>query len=71
MVDFLPFFRPQRALLVLGSALTVFFAIFLQNSGAFPLDVVTFFFFSFVLFLFASYRLGWTFLFWPTHSSRA
>jgi len=63
MVDFLPFFRPQRALLVLGSALTVFFAIFLQNSGAFPLDVVTFFFFSFVLFLFASYRLGWTFLF--------
>lgn len=27
------------------------------------MDAVTFFFFSFVLFLFASYRLGWTFLF--------
>lgn len=63
MVDFLPSFRPQRALLVLGSALTVFFAILLQNSGVFPLDAVTFFFFSFVLFLCASYRLGWTFLF--------
>lgn len=55
--------RPQTAFLLFGSALSVFFCIILQNSGVFPLDGPTFFFFSFVLFLCATYRLGWTFLF--------
>lgn len=63
MVDFLSSFQPKRVLLLIGSAFAVFFAIVLQNSGVFPMDAVTFFFFSFVLFLCASYRLGWTFLF--------
>lgn len=34
----------------------------LQNVGIFPLDPVSFIFFSFVLLLLALYRLGWTFL---------
>jgi hypothetical protein len=55
--------RPQRAFLLFGSTLSVFFCIILQNSGVFPLDGPTFFFFSFVLFLGATYRLGWAFLF--------
>lgn len=34
----------------------------LQNVGIFPLDSVSFIFFSFVLLLFSLYRLGWAFL---------
>lgn len=51
-----------RALLLLGSAVSSIAAIILMNTGVLPLDPVSFFFFSFVLFLFALYRPGWAFL---------
>jgi hypothetical protein len=54
--------RPNRFLLLIGSMVAALVAIILQNKGVFPLDVVTFSFFSFVLFLFALYRPAWTFL---------
>lgn len=54
--------RMHRLLLLLGSGMGVIACIVLQNSAVFPLDLSTFLFFSFVLFLFALYRLGWVFL---------
>lgn len=59
---FVALLRPGRVLLLIGSALGVLAAIILQNLGILPLDVVSFSFFSFVLFLLALYRLGWVFL---------
>lgn len=64
-MDTLPFFssiRPNKALLLLGSALGSVACIVLHNAGLLPLDEVTFLFFSFVFFLFALYRPGWVFL---------
>lgn len=64
-MDILPFFsgiRPNKALLLLGSALGSVVCIVLHNAGVLPLDGVTFIFFSFVFFLLALYRPGWVFL---------
>ncbi len=55
-------FRLNRFLLLLGSGTASVVFIILKNIGALPLDSVTFFFFSFILFLFSLYRPGWVFL---------
>lgn len=49
-------------LLLLGTLLAAVAGVILQNKGVLPFDLPTFLFFSFVLFLFALYRLGWVFL---------
>lgn len=54
--------KTNRLLLLLGSGCAALLGIVLQNKGVLPLDLVSFLFFSFVLFLFALYRPGWAFL---------
>lgn len=53
----------NKALLVAGNVFFGLVLIMLANAGVLPLDPVNFIFFSFVAFLFALYRPGWTFLF--------
>lgn len=60
--SFFSHIRMHRLLLLLGSGISTIVCIVLQNSAVFPLDLGTFLFFSFVLFLLALYRLGWVFL---------
>jgi len=66
MITLLSFFSPrqsQKMLLLGGSLLVVIGSIILQNTGVFPLDGVTFLFFSFVTLLAALYRPSSVFLF--------
>ncbi len=60
LVSFL--LKTPRMLLLGGSGLLVFSLIYLTNIHVLPLDEVSFFFFSFVLFLLALYRPAWVFL---------
>jgi len=53
----------DKLFFLFASTCAFFLTIVLQNKGLFPLDTVTFLFFSFVLFLGALYRPGWFFLF--------
>lgn len=54
--------RLHRVLLLSASILSAVVCIILERVHIFPLDVPTFFFFSFVLLLFSLYRPGWAFL---------
>lgn len=54
--------RLNRVLLLTGSVASFWAAVVLHNNGVLPLQLGTFVFFSFVLLLFALYRLGWGFL---------
>ncbi len=54
--------RLNRVLLLAGSVVSFWAAVVLYNNGVLPLQLGTFVFFSFVLLLFALYRLGWGFL---------
>src|SRR6185369_9606226 len=61
--SFLPFdMKMNKALLLLGNVLAGTAFIVLQSKDIFPLQTDLFLFFAFVLFLFALYRPGWTFL---------
>ncbi len=55
-------FRLNRMLLLAGNMLAGVALIVLQNVGVLPLSNIHFTFFSFLGFLFALYRPGWTFL---------
>ncbi len=56
------FLKQEKSLLLLGSVVLAVSGIILQNQGILPLDPVSFFFFSFILFLLGVYRPGWLFL---------
>lgn len=55
--------NPVKTALLAASLLSSVILIVLDNAGVFPLTLGDFFFFSAILFLFALYRPGWSFLF--------